>query len=157
MTNEEQKQAYTQLQKLILERSPILDLTHIQKISKEVINQHFDKYNDCESLWEYDITLSISKLQDIFSRLRRINEQIRPDEYHLYYEDEVMINNLSLGKVIEDMYFAYRIKTEYPKCPLCGSSIFPHTAALSRRDNKTYICRDCGQGEAAQDFANVRE
>lgn len=157
MTKEEEKQIYIQLQKQILEHSPVLDLTHIQKISKDVINKHFEKYDDCENLWVCDKTLSISKLQDIFSKLRRINQQTRPNEYYLYYEDEVMVNNLSLGKVVEDMYFAYRIKTEYPKCPLCGSSIFPHTAALSRRNNKTYICRDCGQSEAVQDFANVRE
>lgn len=37
------------------------------------------------------------------------------------------------------------------KCPICGKTYidFP---ALSRRDNKTYICPDCGVDEAMEDY-----
>ena len=45
-----------------------------------------------------------------------------------------------------------------PKCPRCGHGI-PNDAqegeypgALSRRDNKTYICSECGTLEALEDF-----
>ena len=45
-----------------------------------------------------------------------------------------------------------------PKCPRCGGGI-PNDAqegeypgALSRRDNKTYICSECGTLEALEDF-----
>lgn len=37
------------------------------------------------------------------------------------------------------------------KCPRCGGKIKTYPA-LSRRDNKTYICSDCGQDEAMFDF-----
>lgn len=36
-------------------------------------------------------------------------------------------------------------------CPKCGKRYSEH-AALSRRDNKTYICPDCGLEEAMEDY-----
>ena len=38
-------------------------------------------------------------------------------------------------------------------CPLCDKTItgFP---ALSRRDNSTYICSDCGTVEAMEDYSS---
>ena len=41
----------------------------------------------------------------------------------------------------------------YDACPRCNSAIttFP---ALSRRDNKTDICSDCGTAEGLEDYAN---
>lgn len=40
------------------------------------------------------------------------------------------------------------------KCPICGKPyIHP---ALSRRDNKTEICPDCGTAEALEDLINFR-
>jgi len=37
-------------------------------------------------------------------------------------------------------------------CPRCGSD-FDSFPALSRADNKTYICSKCGTGEALYDWA----
>lgn len=39
------------------------------------------------------------------------------------------------------------------KCPLCGKEIKGYPA-LSRKDNKTEICSDCGTKEALQIFVN---
>ena len=36
-------------------------------------------------------------------------------------------------------------------CPICGQEI--NYPALSRRDNKTEICSNCGVIEALEDFA----
>ena len=36
-------------------------------------------------------------------------------------------------------------------CPQCGVS-YNHFPALSRLDNKTLICNDCGTNEAMADF-----
>ena len=36
-------------------------------------------------------------------------------------------------------------------CPRCNNKYFGYPA-LSRRDNKTYICSDCGTAEAMFDF-----
>lgn len=37
-------------------------------------------------------------------------------------------------------------------CPRCGGRFKKPFAALSRLDNKTYICPDCGQNEAMYNF-----
>lgn len=45
-----------------------------------------------------------------------------------------------------------RKRTTLPKCPCCASSIPEGTAALSRRDNQTRICKVCGLREALEDM-----
>ena len=37
-------------------------------------------------------------------------------------------------------------------CPLCGSFLNRPFVALSRRDNKTTICSECGHREAVEDI-----
>lgn len=46
------------------------------------------------------------------------------------------------------MTYGYRTNV---KCPMCGR-IYSGYPALSRRDNKTEICSDCGTKEALDDF-----
>ena len=45
---------------------------------------------------------------------------------------------------------------EYAKkiwtCPRCKRKIDKEYPALSRRDNKTYICSQCGRNEAMEDY-----
>ncbi len=43
------------------------------------------------------------------------------------------------------------LKEKRLKCPRCGARYFPELAELSRRDNKTKICNDCGTLEALED------
>ena len=38
------------------------------------------------------------------------------------------------------------------KCPLCHRSYQEGFHALSRRDNETHICPDCGTREAMEDY-----
>jgi transposase-like protein len=47
-------------------------------------------------------------------------------------------------------------KLKPKKCPKC-KQIYTEYPALSRRDNKTYICPDCGTMEAMEDLAKSRE
>jgi RNA polymerase subunit RPABC4/transcription elongation factor Spt4 len=48
--------------------------------------------------------------------------------------------------------------TDYPICPVCGGYIpnnerpGAYPGAISRRDNKTEICSECGTREALEDF-----
>lgn len=52
----------------------------------------------------------------------------------------------------------YERKVSDMSCPLCGGPIpnalyeGQYKGALSRRDNKTEICSDCGVMEAIQDY-----
>ena len=41
-------------------------------------------------------------------------------------------------------------------CPVCGKS-YSDYPALSRRDNKTEICPECGMQEALDDFYGFRD
>ncbi len=41
----------------------------------------------------------------------------------------------------------------FPICPVCGEDYDEHPA-ISRKDNKTEICPNCGVGEAFMDFCN---
>ena len=49
----------------------------------------------------------------------------------------------------------YDNKTE-KECPICHQ-IYTQYPALSRRDNKTYICPDCGVQEALEDYMNAEK
>lgn len=39
----------------------------------------------------------------------------------------------------------------YPVCPICGED-YSDPPAISRKDNKSKICPNCGTGEALMDF-----
>ena len=41
------------------------------------------------------------------------------------------------------------------KCPKCGKRYPEGKGALSRRDNKTDICADCGYKEAMEDAEKI--
>lgn len=43
---------------------------------------------------------------------------------------------------------------EYKKCPKCGGPLGKRPA-LSRRDNKTDICSECGAREAIEDAEKI--
>lgn len=43
---------------------------------------------------------------------------------------------------------------EYKICPICGKG-YTEAPALSRRDNKTSICPECGTREAIEDLENI--
>ena len=45
---------------------------------------------------------------------------------------------------------------EFSICPICGKQYFGYPA-LSRTDNKTLICPDCGVAEAIAVFMNSKE
>ena len=45
---------------------------------------------------------------------------------------------------------------EFSTCPICGRQYFGYPA-LSRTDNKTLICPDCGVAEAIAIFMNNKE
>lgn len=40
-------------------------------------------------------------------------------------------------------------------CPRCGMYVYDGYPALSRKDNKTKICSNCGTCEALEDFYGI--
>lgn len=47
------------------------------------------------------------------------------------------------------------VKKTERKCPICGKT-YSDYPALSRKDNKTEICPDCGQREALEAFLRFK-
>ena len=41
------------------------------------------------------------------------------------------------------------------RCPACEGLMVEPYVALSRRDNKTYVCPDCGLREAFEDWREM--
>lgn len=133
-----------------------LDNYQIEKLSLETLHKNFDDFASCEGQWTQMEDNSIETLKKIFHSLRVVVEQLHPEEYYPVYEEEVFLNKLRLGQTVEDMYNVYRVKTNLEKCPICGSSIFEGTFAISRRDNETLICSRCGTKEAFEDLSDTR-
>ena len=44
----------------------------------------------------------------------------------------------------------------YPICPICGED-YDDYPAISRKDNKTKICPNCGIGEAVMDYIESKK
>lgn len=155
--NETLQYQQIQLKKCCLSK---IELNNIEFLPIAVLRENFSDYSACEDKWktlQEIITNNKSPLDFIkfrFETMRKIVEENHPNEYYPIYEEEVFTNALLLGKPIEDMMTIYRVRTTYPKCPLCGASIFTNTEALSRKDNETMICSDCGLKEAIEDFVD---
>ena len=66
------------------------------------------------------------------------------------YDDEIIMDDLLL---IDDSLT--RKILEIQKCPKCGKE-FTDYPALSREDNETEICPECGVREAMQSYMNFR-
>lgn len=92
------------------------------------------------------------------------------DVYFVKFEDKiifgtnfkvrVMSDTLSGATLFEDTMQAENICWElgnrfkiYPICPRCHKEYTSHPA-ISRKDNTTLICSDCGTQEAMFDFIN---
>lgn len=124
--------------------------TIFERISIKRVDEVFEDFSKCEEEWEE--VGDFYKIQEIFYRLRKICEQTGNKEGFEYTKTENIKNILETGHKVNDIYYYYRIKTDDMKCPLCGGSFDFSHASLSRRDSKTYICSDCGQAEALNDW-----
>jgi len=43
------------------------------------------------------------------------------------------------------------------KCPRCGKEVESWSVALSRKDNETEICSDCGEKEAMENYEATKD
>lgn len=110
-------------------------------------------FKACESDWEdCPEYLTLDLLKTRYEEDIKIASKHTPSVNLTEYPWEDVANRLMAGKTASDTLYIYRTKTSDPKCPNCGSSYQKGLHALSRRDNKTRICSDCGVVEAFQDF-----
>lgn len=123
----------------------------------EVLYEHdylrnFSDFKRCEGLWEETDETEARKLID---RAYQISCEVEKKARNYLIWGNAL-EKLEDGRVLRLPILFIREKNNLKKCPLCGSSI-DGVGAISRRDNETEICDDCGFKEAMEDFLGVRE
>jgi len=130
----------------------------VERISRNDYDRMDHNFKMLEAYWKTDSQYtSIDTLKESLARQRETVCMVNPGDNANELKWENFVDVLERGKVAADMFCLYRAKNDLPKCPRCGASYEEDEAALSRRDNKTDICPDCGTVEALEDFVNHGE
>lgn len=111
-------------------------------LSNEIHQENFGDFERCESKWtekdEKEINELLKNRTGLFEKV----------------DLKTTIDMLNDGKVISLKIGFIRLKNDMEKCKLCGSEL--GMPAVSRRNNKTQICSDCGLKEAVEDINHSR-
>lgn len=72
------------------------------------------------------------------------------------YEKKFALGSLKSGRIIDTPCILFKLgeSEDTKKCPKCGC-FYMGIGALSRRDNETGICPQCGTEEVLEDMKNV--
>jgi len=122
-----------------------------ETLATSILKENFHNYEKCEPFWRQvpdDVAMTL-----LATAYQVTVETGEPREY---LKREKALAYLSQGKSLSLPGFMLREHNDLPKCPRCGNSIPKGTAALSRRDNETNVCDDCGTKEALEDYFNSR-
>lgn len=113
--------------------------------------KNFEDFKRCEGLWN---DIDENEVKEWFKRAYELSLQVdeNPREYLIW---ENAIKHLEAGLVIRLPFHFIREKNDLKKCPLCACS-YDGLGALSRRDNETEICGNCGTNEAFEDMGKYR-
>ena len=125
-----------------------------EMLDEEELRLAYTNFRKCESEW-LPVTTDTAK-----SALRIAHSVLEqtgaPANETALYEWTVAKSIMEQGHALRLPTQFIRLRTNLEKCPFCGSSIPKHTAALSRLDNSTRICADCGMREALTDYFHNR-
>lgn len=120
----------------------------IEKLSEITLNENFGDFSKCEDHWEELNCDEAIKLLDIaYEVSKKSKEGVRE-----FLKQDLAFDLLKEGVVIRLPGLFIREKNDNPKCPRCGNSYEDGLGALSRRDNETEICSNCGTMEAFEDM-----
>lgn len=126
----------------------------IERVSRREWEKAKKDFVKLEHMWTADPKYtSESVLKESLKQQREAVMTTSPGENAEELIWENFIDKINRGRVAADMFCLYRKRTNDYKCPVCGASVPDGTEALSRRDNKTEICSDCGLREAFDDLA----
>lgn len=128
-----------------------LEDLEFEMLTKDIIDSNFGDWAKCEDEW---VPTTSEILQKGFEIAQRIMPNYKTE--YPYLDFNVGIEYLKKGFVIHLPYSYVRLKTDYPKCSKCGASIIDGLYAISRRDNETMICSNCGMKEAFEDLSRER-
>lgn len=68
------------------------------------------------------------------------------------FDKEAVIEQLKSGKIISTPMLNFRAIVGDCTCPLCGATFDEGMGSLSRKDNDTLICTDCGTRESLEEY-----
>jgi len=127
-------------------------------LSKKVFDKNLQDFRRCEDKWEVKDYITEEFLKKNFGFVVGVLQSTDPNKSIDYYKWEYIKDLLEKGRVVEDPFMLYRVKSDLPRCPLCGGTYneATHEYSISRRDNKTKICPQCGIDEAFQDLFDER-
>lgn len=86
--------------------------------------------------------------------IKETNDQVHKEEH---FEDEHVKERLSEGRIIYTPMILFRGVIGTEVCPLCGSTFKKGMGALSRKDNETVMCSDCGTEEAMSEYLSEKK
>ena len=141
------------------------DLTENKSLKIENKDKWVADLEELESMVNYyaeleDITLSDEDISNIANNLAETNildtfEDFKGNTQNA--KDTIIAAIEKYQNKLDENEIPYD-NTSKKKCPKCGKT-YTEYPALSRRDNKTYICPQCGTEEAMEDFkkANLQE
>lgn len=73
------------------------------------------------------------------------------------FEMDALLESLGKGEVVYFPLIKFRAVIGDETCVLCGATFEEGMGSLSRRDNETIICSNCGTAEALEDFVEVKK
>lgn len=102
-----------------------------------------------------------SSLEEALEHCKLTREIIQEanDEVHKAenFEEEYVKERLSEGKIVYTPMILFRGVVGTEVCPLCGSTFEDGMGSLSRKDNETFICSDCGTEEAMNELFSEKK
>lgn len=121
----------------------------IERLTRDEFDAAGRNFSIVEDKWETNESLfNLERLEKLFNSQYKTYTQTSPGKNAEQLKWENVHKDLEAGKVVADMFNLYRVKSDSKHCPKCGSSFKIEEAALSRVDNDTLICSDCGVREA---------
>lgn len=121
----------------------------LERITREAYGMANKNMMVLEGEWEVTPpSITLETLEKMIEQQREIFLSLHPGEEAEELKWDNFYEQLKQGKVAADMCCLYREKNDKPKCPKCGASCEPGSEAISRYDNFTAICSDCGVREA---------
>ena len=125
----------------------------LERLNRDYFNSVNRDLSKCEDEWSpLPEFMTMDFLKDMLERERDavLKTELETDAEELKWE--FFSKQLEEGKVVADMFCLYRVKNDLPKCPKCGASLRRTQGTLSRSDNKTMICSDCGESEILLEY-----
>lgn len=138
----DEKVTETIVEKIDISSFPLSDKTNspYEFLSKEEYDSAFGSFAVCEGKWrglsEETYHVFIKALSVVTPHVEQAINKAAKD-------------TLDAGHVLSIPIGFIRLTTNADKCPKCGGSILDF-GALSRYDNKTRICSECGVAEALE-------